>query len=121
MQPPAEILAELRRGSDEILRESGHEVIFVIGDFTGMIGDPSGKNVTRKPLSAEEIAANAATYKEQIFKILDPGKTRVEFNSSWLNALGAAGMVKLAAHHTVALMLERDDFKKRFDSGQPIA
>ncbi|MGB9429543.1 MAG: tyrosine--tRNA ligase [Gammaproteobacteria bacterium] len=163
MPTPAEALAELRRGADEILLETelaerlkagqplrvkagfdptapdlhlghtvlinklrqfqqlGHQAIFLIGDFTGMIGDPSGKNVTRKPLTPEEIAGNAETYKAQIFKILDPDKTRIEFNSRWMEKLGAAGLVQLAARHTVARMLERDDFKKRFDSGQPIA
>ncbi|MBU6421344.1 MAG: tyrosine--tRNA ligase [Gammaproteobacteria bacterium] len=163
MATPAEVLAELRRGADEILLETelaerlkagrplrvkagfdptapdlhlghtvlinklrqfqefGHQAIFLIGDFTALIGDPSGKNVTRKPLSPEEIAANAETYKEQIFKILDPHRTRIEFNSRWMNTLGAAGLVRLAARHTVARMLERDDFKKRFEAGQPIA
>ena len=163
MPTPAEALAELRRGADEILREAelaerlkagrplrvkagfdptapdlhlghtvlinklrqfqelGHQVIFLIGDFTGMIGDPSGKNVTRKPLTAEEIAHNAQTYREQIFKILDPATTRIEFNSRWMEKLGAAGLVRLAAQHTVARMLERDDFSKRYASGQPIA
>lgn len=163
MPVASETLAELRRGTDEILLEAdlaerlkagrplrvkagfdptapdlhlghtvlinklrqfqdfGHEAIFLIGDFTGLIGDPSGKNVTRKPLSPEEIAANAETYKKQVFKILDPHKTRVEFNSRWMNALGTAGLVKLAARYTVARMLERDDFKKRFDASQPIA
>jgi tyrosyl-tRNA synthetase len=163
MPTPAEALAELRRGADEILLETelverlkgsrplrikagfdptapdlhlghtvlinklrqfqqlGHQAIFLIGDFTGMIGDPSGKNATRKPLTAEEIAHNAQTYKEQIFKILDPVATRVEFNSRWTEKLGAAGLVRLAAQHTVARMLERDDFSKRFAGGQPIA
>lgn len=102
-------------------QRQGHEVIFLIGDFTGLIGDPSGKNVTRKPMTAEEVAANAATYRAQIFKILDPEQTRVDFNSKWLNALGSAGLVSLAARHTVARMLERDDFKKRFAAGEPIA
>ncbi|MGA9854972.1 MAG: tyrosine--tRNA ligase [Gammaproteobacteria bacterium] len=163
MPTPAEALAELRRGADEILLETelaerlkggrplrvkagfdptapdlhlghtvlinklrqfqefGHQTIFLIGDFTGMIGDPSGKNVTRKPLTPEEIASNAQTYKEQIYKILDPAVTRLEFNSRWMEKLGAAGLVKLAAQHTVARMLERDDFSKRYASGQPIA
>ncbi|MGH8307588.1 MAG: tyrosine--tRNA ligase [Gammaproteobacteria bacterium] len=163
MPTPAEALAELRRGTDEILLEAelaerlkagrplrvkagfdptapdlhlghtvlinklrqfqqlGHDAIFVIGDFTGMIGDPSGKNVTRKPLTPEEIARNADTYKNQIFKILDPDKIRIEFNSRWMQQLGAAGLVQLAAKHTVARMLERDDFSKRFYAGQPIA
>ncbi|HVA54822.1 MAG TPA: tyrosine--tRNA ligase [Gammaproteobacteria bacterium] len=163
MPTPAEALAELRRGADEILLETelaerlkggrplrvkagfdptapdlhlghtvlinklrqfqelGHQAIFLIGDFTGMIGDPSGKNVTRKPLTPEEIAQNAQTYKEQIFKILDPAVTRIEFNSRWMEKLGATGLVRLAAQHTVARMLERDDFSKRYASGQPIA
>ncbi|MHB8405323.1 MAG: tyrosine--tRNA ligase [Gammaproteobacteria bacterium] len=163
MPTPADALAELRRGADEILLEVelaerlkggrplrvkagfdptapdlhlghtvlinklrqfqdfGHQAIFLIGDFTGMIGDPSGKNVTRKPLTAEEIAHNAQTYREQIFKILDPAVTRVEFNSRWMEKLGAAGLVRLAAKHTVARMLERDDFSKRYAAGQPIA
>lgn len=99
----------------------GHEVIFLIGDFTGMIGDPTGKNVTRKPLSREDIIANAETYKEQVFKILDPEKTTVRFNSEWMDTLGAAGLIKLAARQTVARMLERDDFKKRYNNGQAIA
>jgi tyrosyl-tRNA synthetase len=102
-------------------QQLGHEVIFLIGDFTGMIGDPSGKNVTRKPLSREDVLANAETYKEQVFKILDPAKTRVAFNSEWMNELGAAGMIKLASRQTVARMLERDDFKKRFANNQSIA
>jgi tyrosyl-tRNA synthetase len=99
----------------------GHEVIFLIGDFTGMIGDPSGKNVTRKPLTKEDVMANAQTYKEQIFKILDPAKTTVAFNSTWMEKLGAAGMLKLASRQTVARMMERDDFKKRYANGQAIA
>jgi len=102
-------------------QQLGHEVIFLIGDFTGMIGDPSGKNVTRKPLSREDVLANAETYKEQVFKILDPAKTRVAFNSEWMAELGAAGMIKLASRQTVARMLERDDFKKRFANNQSIA
>ncbi|GAB0111486.1 tyrosine--tRNA ligase [Pseudoalteromonas distincta] len=102
-------------------QDLGHEVIFLIGDFTGMIGDPTGKNVTRKPLTREDVLANAETYKEQVFKILDPAKTTVAFNSTWMEKLGAAGMIKLAANQTVARMLERDDFKKRYGSGQPIA
>ncbi len=163
MPTPAEQLAELKRGADEILPEAefsarlkegrplrikagfdptapdlhlghtvllnkmrrfqefGHEVIFLIGDFTGLIGDPTGKNVTRKPLSREEIQANARTYEAQVFKILDAKKTRIEFNSKWTEALGAAGLVQLAAKHTVARMLERDDFSKRYASGEPIA
>jgi tyrosyl-tRNA synthetase len=102
-------------------QEYGHEVIFLIGDFTGMIGDPSGKNTTRPPLSREEIVANALTYESQVFKILDEESTRIEFNSSWMTELGAAGIIKLAAQHTVARMLERDDFNKRFKNEQPIA
>ena len=102
-------------------QQFGHEVIFLIGDFTGLIGDPTGKNATRPPLSPEEIAQNAETYQQQIFKILDPEKTRIAFNSEWMNAMGSAGLVKLAASHTVARMLERDDFSKRYAAGQPIA
>lgn len=102
-------------------QDLGHEVIFLIGDFTGLIGDPTGKNATRKPLSQEDVLANAETYKQQVFKILDPQKTTIRFNSQWMESLGAAGMIKLAARQTVARMLERDDFKKRYASGQPIA
>jgi len=102
-------------------QELGHEVVFLIGDFTGMIGDPSGKNVTRPPLTAEEIESNATTYKAQVFRILDPEKTLVEFNSKWCSELGAEGIIRLASRHTVARMLERDDFSKRYKSGQPIA
>lgn len=102
-------------------QDLGHKVVFLIGDFTGMIGDPSGKNVTRKPLTREEVLANAETYKEQVFKVLDPAKTDVRFNSEWMNAMGAADMIKLAARQTVARMLERDDFKKRYKEGQAIA
>ena len=102
-------------------QQLGHEVIFLIGDFTGLIGDPTGKNVTRKPLSEAQILENAKTYQEQVFKILDPSKTTIRFNSEWMNKLGAAGMIKLAASQTVARMLERDDFKKRYANGQPIA
>ena len=102
-------------------QDLGHEVIFLIGDFTGLIGDPTGKNVTRKPLTREDVLANAETYKEQIFKILDPAKTTVAFNSTWMEKLGAAGMIKLAARQTVARMLERDDFKKRYANNQSIA
>ena len=99
----------------------GHDVIFLIGDFTGMIGDPTGKNATRPRLTAVEIAENARTYQEQIFKILDPGRTLIEFNSTWMRAMDAAGLIELAAKHTVARMLERDDFARRYKSGQPIA
>ena len=102
-------------------QDLGHEVIFLIGDFTGMIGDPTGKNVTRKPLTREDVLANAQTYEEQIFKILDPEKTLVVFNSSWMGEMGAADLIQLAAKHTVARMLERDDFSKRYTGGQPIA
>ncbi|RTR34713.1 tyrosine--tRNA ligase [Shewanella atlantica] len=102
-------------------QELGHEVIFLIGDFTGMVGDPSGKNSTRPPLTREQVLANAETYKQQVYKILDPAKTRIEFNSSWLEPLGAAGMIRLASKQTVARMMERDDFKKRYGSGQSIA
>jgi tyrosyl-tRNA synthetase len=100
---------------------AGHEVIFLIGDFTGMIGDPTGKNETRKPLTREQVEANAQTYKEQIFKILDPERTTVAFNSRWLDPLGAEGIIRLTAQHTVARMLERDDFSKRYAAGLPIA
>lgn len=102
-------------------QELGHEVIFLIGDFTGMVGDPSGKNSTRPPLTREQVLANAETYKQQVYKILDPAKTRIEFNSTWLEPLGAAGMIRLASQQTVARMMERDDFKKRYASGQSIA
>ena len=102
-------------------QDFGHEVIFLIGDFTGLIGDPSGRNATRPPLTPADIEANAATYKQQIFKILDPQKTRIEFNSRWMTEMGSAGLIQLAAKHTVARMLERDDFSKRYKNGQPIA
>ncbi|MDO6474650.1 tyrosine--tRNA ligase [Alteromonas sp. 1_MG-2023] len=102
-------------------QQLGHNVVFLIGDFTGLIGDPTGKNVTRKPLSKEQVLENAKTYQEQVFKILDKEKTQIRFNSEWMDALGAAGMIKLAASQTVARMLERDDFKKRYNGGQPIA
>ncbi len=102
-------------------QELGHEVMFLIGDFTGMIGDPTGKSATRPPLTRDEIIENARTYEEQIFKILDPAKTLVMFNSSWMSAMSSAELIKLAAKHTVARMLERDDFSKRYKSGQPIA
>lgn len=102
-------------------QQLGHNVVFLIGDFTGLIGDPTGKNVTRKPLSKAQVLENAKTYQEQVFKILDKEKTQIRFNSEWMDALGAAGMIKLAASQTVARMLERDDFKKRYTNGQPIA
>src|SRR5689334_9674464 len=102
-------------------QELGHQVIFLIGDFTGMIGDPTGKNVTRKPLSREDIESNARTYADQVFKVLDRDKTEVRFNSEWFGAMSAADMIRLAAKHTVARMLERDDFSKRYKSEQPIA
>jgi len=163
MLTPSEQLAEIRRGSHEILPENdllerlgsgralrikagfdptapdlhightvllnkmrqfqqlGHHVMFLIGDFTGLIGDPTGKNATRPPMTPEEVAENARTYATQVFKILDPDQTEICFNSKWLGELGAAGLIQLAARHTVARMLERDDFSKRFKSGQPIA
>ncbi|MCB1756001.1 MAG: tyrosine--tRNA ligase [Gammaproteobacteria bacterium] len=102
-------------------QDLGHDVVFLIGDFTGLIGDPSGKNATRPPLSREQIAENAKTYEKQIYKILDRDKTRIMFNSSWMEKLGAAGLIQLASRHTVARMLERDDFNKRYNNGQPIA
>lgn len=102
-------------------QQYGHEVIFLIGDFTAMIGDPAGKNVTRMPLSKETVLENAKTYQEQVFKILDPQKTTIAFNSQWLGQFSAVDLIRLAATHTVARMLERDDFNKRYTSGQPIA
>ena len=102
-------------------QELGHEVLFLIGDFTGMIGDPTGKNVTRKPLTRDDVLANAATYEHQIFKILDPEKTTVMFNSQWMGEMNAADLIQVAARHTVARMLERDDFNKRYVANQPIA
>ena len=102
-------------------QDLGHEVTFLIGDFTGMIGDPTGKNVTRKPLTREDVEANARTYSDQVFKVLDPQRTRVRFNSEWFGRMGAADMIRLAATHTVARMLERDDFAKRYAAQQPIA
>jgi tyrosyl-tRNA synthetase len=104
-----------------LFQRLGHEVIFLIGDFTGLIGDPSGRNATRPPLTPEDVQANAATYQAQIFKILDADRTRVDFNSRWMGAMSAAGLVQLAAKHTVARMLERDDFAKRYRAGQAIA
>ena len=112
----AVLLNKLRQFQD-----LGHEVYFLIGDFTGMIGDPTGKNVTRPPLSEEDVKRNAETYSEQVFKILDKSKTKIVFNSKWLNDLGASGIVKLASTHTVARMLERDDFSKRYKANQPIS
>lgn len=102
-------------------QDLGHEVMFLIGDFTGMIGDPTGKSATRPPLTAEQVIANAKTYEKQVFKILDPERTRIMFNSAWMNHLTATDLIKLAATHTVARMLERDDFNKRYASNQPIA
>ncbi|MBT3838156.1 MAG: tyrosine--tRNA ligase, partial [Thiotrichales bacterium] len=102
-------------------QDLGHEVVFLIGDFTGMIGDPTGKNVTRKPLTREDVLINAASYKEQVFKILDPDKTTVVFNSEWMGDKSAADLIQLASRMTVARMLERDDFEKRYKGGQPIA
>ncbi len=102
-------------------QDLGHTIIFLIGDFTGLIGDPSGKNITRKPLTPEQVKENAETYAQQVFKILDRDKTQIRFNSEWLNELGSVGMVKLAAKYTVARMLERDDFEARYKNNQPIA
>jgi tyrosyl-tRNA synthetase len=102
-------------------QDLGHEILFLIGDFTGMIGDPTGKNVTRKPLTPEQVQENAKSYQEQVFKILDPEKTQVVFNSHWMNKLSSADMIRLASNHTVARMLERDDFSKRYAGGQAIA
>lgn len=102
-------------------QELGHEVLFLIGDFTGMIGDPTGKSATRPPLTEEQVAANAETYQQQVFKILDKDKTKIVFNSEWMSEMGAAGMIKLAGQQTVARMLERDDFKKRYKAGQSIS
>ncbi|QDW66594.1 tyrosine--tRNA ligase [Luteimonas granuli] len=102
-------------------QELGHTVIFLIGDFTGMIGDPSGKSATRKPLSREEVLANAQTYRDQVFKVLDEGRTEVRFNSEWFGRMSAADMIRLAGQHTVARMLERDDFARRYAAQQPIA
>ena len=102
-------------------QELGHQVQFLIGDFTGMIGDPTGKNQTRPPLTREQILANAQTYRDQVFRILDPGKTQILFNSEWSDKLGAEGMIRLASRYTVARLLERDDFSRRMKSNQPIA
>lgn len=103
------------------LQDLGHEILFLIGDFTGMIGDPSGKNETRPPLNREQVMENAATYRKQVFKVLDPNKTQIMFNSEWMDKLSSVELIKLAATHTVARMLERDDFHKRYHSGQAIA
>ena len=103
------------------LQDLGHEITFLIGDFTGLIGDPTGRNATRPPLTPEQVAENAATYKVQAFRILDPERTKVAFNSTWMHPLGAEGLIRLAATHTVARMLEREDFSRRYRSGQPIA
>ncbi|WP_455205050.1 tyrosine--tRNA ligase, partial [Kaarinaea lacus] len=102
-------------------QDLGHEILFLIGDFTGMIGDPTGKSATRPPLTRDEVIENAKTYEQQIFKILDPEKTLVMFNSSWMGEMSAADLIQLAAKHTVARMLERDDFQKRYSSGQAIS
>ncbi len=102
-------------------QQLGHEVIFLIGDFTGLIGDPSGRNATRPPLTPEQVQSNARTYEEQVFKILDPARTRVDFNSRWFGSMPASGLIEIAARHTVARMLERDEFSKRYKAGQPIA
>ncbi|CAM4406715.1 MAG: Tyrosine--tRNA ligase [Legionellaceae bacterium] len=102
-------------------QDLGHDVLFLIGDFTGLIGDPTGKNITRQPLTPEQVSINAKTYAEQVFKILNPQKTQVMFNSAWMNNKSAADLIKLASSSTVARMLERDDFSKRYTSGQPIA
>ena len=102
-------------------QQQGHEVIFLIGDFTGLIGDPSGRNVTRPPLTPEEVQANARTYQQQVFKILDPERTRVDFNSRWFGPMPASRLIEIAARHTVARMLERDEFAKRYADGRPIA
>jgi tyrosyl-tRNA synthetase len=102
-------------------QQQGHEVIFLIGDFTGLIGDPSGRNATRPPLTPEEVQANARTYEQQVFKILDPERTKVDFNSRWFGPMPASGLIEIAARHTVARMLERDEFAKRYAEGRPIA
>ena len=110
------LLTKLRQFQD-----LGHHVIFLIGDFTARIGDPTGKNVTRRPLTDEQVRENAQTYTDQVFRILDPGRTEIAFNSSWMDTMAVADLVKIASHYTVARMLERDDFSKRYASGQPIA
>ena len=111
----AVVLTKLREFQD-----LGHAVIFLIGDFTGMIGDPTGRSETRKPLTREQLSVNAETYRQQVFKILDPARTEVRFNSEWMDRISAADMVRLCAHYTVARMLERDDFAKRFEERRPI-
>ncbi|MEO7622073.1 MAG: tyrosine--tRNA ligase, partial [Gallionella sp.] len=103
------------------LQDLGHHALFLIGDFTGMIGDPSGKNTTRPPLTREQVMENAQSYRDQVFKVLDAEKTEIVFNSTWMDKFSAADLIKLAATHTVARMLERDDFSKRYKSNQPIA
>jgi tyrosyl-tRNA synthetase len=103
------------------LQELGHHALFLIGDFTGMIGDPTGKNTTRPPLTREQVLENAESYREQVFKVLDPDKTEIVFNSTWMDKFSAADLIKLAATHTVARMLERDDFGKRYKNNQAIA
>lgn len=108
-------------GKLQQLQQLGHDIIFVVGDFTALIGDPTGRNATRLPLTREQIARNAETYQQQVFKLLDPTRTQVRFNSVWLEPIGAAGIIELAAKTTVARMLERDDFSKRYRGGQPIA
>ncbi|MGH8644798.1 MAG: tyrosine--tRNA ligase, partial [Gammaproteobacteria bacterium] len=112
----AVLLHKLRQFQD-----LGHEALLLIGDFTALIGDPTGRSVTRKPLSPAQVAANAQTYKEQIFKILDPNRLRIVFNSEWMKNMSASDLIKLASQHTVARMLERDDFSKRYENRQPIA
>ncbi|MFN9130888.1 MAG: tyrosine--tRNA ligase, partial [bacterium] len=109
------LLTKLRQ-----FQELGHHVIFLIGDFTGMIGDPTGKSATRPPLTREQVAANAETYRQQVFRVLDASRTEVAFNSTWFDQMSAADMIRLAGAHTVARMLERDDFSKRYRSEQPI-
>jgi tyrosyl-tRNA synthetase len=103
------------------LQDLGHQALFLIGDFTGMIGDPTGKNATRPPLSREQVLENAQSYRDQVFKVLDPNRTEVVFNSTWMDKFSAVDLIKLAATHTVARMLERDDFGKRYKGNQPIA
>jgi len=103
------------------LQDLGHHILFLVGDFTGMIGDPTGKNVTRQPLTQEQVAINAKSYTDQLYKILDASKTEVVYNSTWMSQKSAADLIKLASVHTVARMLERDDFQKRYAGGQPIA